>query len=222
MSFFDLSPATILALIFTVLFTKHTVGAIGKTNIVDFVWNAYTWFASKTGHPKLAKLAEKRKELVQINRERKSISAQDQYARWTKLNRAFDKVSTEIGALSEQVSSEKATVSKLVGLAITITTTAPIWFSRFWYRKVVLLYFPAGVLPYPVEWVLALPFTATGGLGLTVWMFAVNSVLSSAIFLVNYMLEPAVEKPEPVSDSSTSKTTSQKASASATPEASSI
>lgn len=198
MSVFDILPATILAFIFTVLLTKHIVAAIGKTTIVDYAWNVYTWLASKAGHAKFKKLGEKRRELVQINRERKAISAQDQYAKWTKLNRAFDKVSGEINALVEEVSSEKTRVSKLVGLAITVFTTAPIWFSRFWYRKVVLLYFPAGVLPYTVEWFLALPFTVTGGLGLTVWMFAVNNVLTSATFLAKYLVEPAVEKPEPI------------------------
>lgn len=197
MSVLDLLPATILAFIFTVLLAKHAVAAVGKSSLVDSVWGFYTWLASRMGHPKFRELALKRQELVKVNRERKAISAQDQYAKWTKLNRAFDKLSGEVNALAEDVSSEKASISKLVNLTLTIFTTAPIWFSRYWYRKVVLLYFPAGVFPYPVEWVLALPFMATGGLGLTVWMFAVNSVLSSLTSLIKYALEPVVEKPEP-------------------------
>ncbi|OBA24128.1 hypothetical protein METBIDRAFT_36510 [Metschnikowia bicuspidata var. bicuspidata NRRL YB-4993] len=199
MSFLDLLPTTILAFIFTVLLAKHVVSAIGKSTLVENAWSIYTWLASRMGHPKFKLLAAKRQELVKVNRERKAISAQDQYARWTKLNRTFDKLSGEISALTEEVSAEKASVGKVVNLTITVFTTAPIWFSRYWYRKVVLLYFPAGVFPYPVEWFLALPFTVTGGLGLTVWMFAVNSVLSSLTFLVKYALEPAVEKPELVS-----------------------
>ncbi|KAM9908970.1 hypothetical protein OXX79_000005 [Metschnikowia pulcherrima] len=204
MTMLDLQPATILAFIFTVLVAKHTVAAVGKTTLVDYAWAFYAWLASRAGHPKFRQLSEKRSEMVRINRERKAISAQDQYAKWTKLNRAFDKVSGEVNTLAEEVSSEKAKVAKLVGLALTGLTTAPIWFSRYWYRKHVLLYFPAGVLPYPVEWVLALPFTKTGGLGLTVWMFAVNSVLGSVTFLAKYMTEPAVEKPQLAEPSRTS------------------
>lgn len=192
---FDLLPQTVLAAILVVLVIKHTISISGKSALLNHVWNAYTVVASKAGHPKFAKLASTRAELVKINKERKSISAQDQYARWTKLNRQFDKLSTEVNSLADEVSSEKAAVTKATGLAIMAVTTAPIWFSRFFYRKMTLFYFTPGILPYPVEWCLALPFVKTGGVGLTVWMFAINSVLGSLDFLIRYFLDPVPEKP---------------------------
>ncbi|SGZ48402.1 CIC11C00000003693 [Sungouiella intermedia] len=192
---FDLQSSTILIAIFLVLVTKHIVNLIGKSNIQNQAWNVYTQVASKAGHPKFAELSAKRKQLLEINKERKSISAQDQYAKWTKLNRQFDTVSAEVKALGDQMSVEKALFSKYVGYAITAVTTAPIWFSRYKYRKNVLFYFPPGVLPSKVEWFLALPFMKSGAVGLTIWMFAVNSVLSSVESLVRFILMPRVEKP---------------------------
>lgn len=192
---FELQPSTLLVGILLVLLTKHTVNLIGKPNIQNQAWNLYTQAVSRAGHPKFAKLAAKRKELLAINKERRSISAQDQYAKWTKLNRQFDTLSAEVKSLGDDMSAEKAQLTKFVNLAITALTTAPIWFSRYWYRKNVLFYFPANVLPTQVEWFLALPFMATGAVGLTIWMFAVNSVLSSAEFLVSYLLSENVEKP---------------------------
>lgn len=192
---FELQPSTLLVAIFLVLVTKHVVHLIGKTSIQTQAWNVYTQVASRAGHPKFAELSAKRKELLELNKERRSISAQDQYARWTKLNRQFDTLSAEVKTIGDQMSVEKAVFTKYVNYAITAVTTAPIWFSRYWYRKNVLFYFPPGVLPSKVEWFLALPFMKSGAVGLTIWMFAVNSLLSSVESLVKFLLLPRVEKP---------------------------
>lgn len=193
---FELQPSTLLVGIFLVLLAKHTVKVVGKSNIQNQAWTIYTHIASKAGHPKFANLAAKRQELLKINKERRAISAQDQYAKWTKLNRQFDTLSAEVKALGDDMSAEKAQVTKFLNLAITAITTAPIWFSRYWYRKNVLFYFPPGVLPSQIEWFLALPFMASGAAGLTIWMFAVNSVLGSAEFLISYLLSETIEEPE--------------------------
>lgn len=192
---FDLNPSTLLVGILLVLVTKHIVNFIGKANIQTQAWNGYTQVAAMAGHSKFAELTAKRKELLEINKERRSISAQDQYARWTKLNRQFDTLSADVKALGDQMSVEKATFTKYVNYAIMAVTSAPIWFSRYKYRKTVLFYFPPAVLPSKVEWFLALPFMKSGAVGLTIWMLAVNSVLSSVETLIKYMLLPPVEKP---------------------------
>lgn len=192
---FDLKPSSILLFVFVALLLKTLVSAIGKPNIENFAWNIYINLASKTGHAKFAELRNKRAELVEINKQRKSISAQDEYAKWTKLNRQFDKVAGEVTAITDSVSSEKQKFTRAIGLLLTVSTALPVWFSRVWYRKAILFYFPPGVLPHYVEWVMALPFVTTGGVGLTIWMMAVNSVLGSLAEVILFYILPAVEKP---------------------------
>lgn len=191
----DLHPFTLLVSVFVVLILKQTVQLVGKSNLESFLWRFYCAIAPKLGHHKLNTITVKQQEAAAINKERRLISAQDQYAKWTKLNRQFDKINEEIKALNEEVAGEKAQVSRLLGLVITALTTAPIWFFRVWFRKAVLFYLPPGVFPYPVERLLALPFVTLGGVGLTVWMFASNSVISSVIFLIKFPFETPVEKP---------------------------
>lgn len=141
------------------------------------------------------KLHDKKQELIAINKEKKAISAQDEYAKWTKLNRKADKLSTEITQLQLEVNIDRTKVNKLIDWIFTILITIPIWFCRVWYRKSLLFYLPSGVLPYPLEWALALPFGLTGAVGMSVWMFAVNQVISSVIFLVSFPLKPSVSAP---------------------------
>lgn len=191
----ELQASSVLVLILCVLAIKHLVAALGKPYFQNHAWNVYTTVASRAGHPKFVGLSEKRAELLRISKERKSISAQDEYARWTKLTRQVDKLLAEITEISNTMSSDKAQVARIVGYAITASTAAPIWFSRLWYRKVVLFYFPGKVLPGALEWFLALPFIVQGGVGLTVWMFAVNSVLLSVELLILFLVETPIEKP---------------------------
>lgn len=188
----DLKPSSILVFVFVALLLKTIVNAIGKAKIESYVWNLYTNVASKS---EFVELKQKREQLIEINKQRKSISAQDEYAKWTKLNRQFDKVNSEVAALTEAVSSEKLKLTKAIGVAISLCTAAPIWFSRVWYRKAILFYFPQGVLPHYLEWVLALPFITTGGVGLTIWMMAVNWVLDGIAQIVLFYLSPLVPKP---------------------------
>lgn len=187
----DLKPSSILVFVFVALLLKTIVNAIGKAKIESYVWNLYINVASKS---EFVELKQKREQLIEINKQRKSISAQDEYAKWTKLNRQFDKVNSEVAALTEAVSSEKLKLTKAIGVAISLCTAAPIWFSRVWYRKAILFYFPQGVLPHYLEWVLALPFITTG-VGLTIWMMAVNWVLGGIAQIVLFYLSPLVPKP---------------------------
>lgn len=201
----DLKPSSILVFVFVALLLKTIVNAIGKAKIESYVWNLYINVASKS---EFVELKQKREQLIEINKQRKSISAQDEYAKWTKLNRQFDKVNSEVAALTEAVSSEKLKLTKAIGVAISLCTAAPIWFSRVWYRKAILFYFPQGVLPHYLEWVLALPFITTGGVGLTIWMMAVNWVLGGIAQIVLFYLSPLVPKPvaQPESNAARQKT----------------
>lgn len=192
----DLHPYTILLLIVVVLILKNGVNSIGKSKIQDKGWDLYTLVAPKFGHSKLIELTNKKQELIKVSNEKKLISAQDEYAKWTKLNRQSDKISNEINKLNEEISTNKTRISKYIGLLITISTSIPIWFSRLWFRKSVLFYFPNGVLPYYMEWVLSIPFYPLGSVGLTVWMFALNNVINSILFVITFAFEAPVMKPE--------------------------
>lgn len=203
---FELNPSYVLALLTVVLTLQSIISAVGKSTVLNWCWNVYSIIASKVGKPEFVELAQKRQELVHINKERKSISAQDQYAKWTKLNRSYDRASAEVKTLVSQVSTEKANVNKAVGMAITILTVVPVWTCRIWYRKTVLFYLPGGYMPHPLEWLLAFPFTVVGGIGIPVWMFAVNSLFRTISFLIGYMLEPAVPKPQKPMDKPAEKT----------------
>lgn len=192
----DFHPYTLVIVVAAVVIIKNLLGVVGKTTVQDYCWKLYLKLAPILGHSKLGELTQKQHELAAIHRERKSISAQDEYAKWTKLNRQHDKLTAEILLLTEVISGDKVAITKLVGIILTVTTTLPIWFFRLFFRKSVLFYLPTGVLPYYLEWFLAVPFFPVGSVGLTIWMMALNNVFSSLAFLLSFPFETVVPKPE--------------------------
>ncbi|CAI5756808.1 unnamed protein product [Candida verbasci] len=188
----DLNPYTITLAIFIILLIQKIISFIGKSKLQQFIWGQYLKFSSNST---IKQFNDKQLELKETNRMKKSISAQDEYAKWTKLNRKSDQLNIEIQQLGTEIQSLKTSIDKASNLAIMVVTTLPIWYARIFYRKKVLFYFGNGILPDYIEWVLSLPFGLKGSIGLTIWMFAVNSLLSSWIFLITFPFENKVEKP---------------------------
>ena len=193
----DLHPYTLLVLIFVVLVTKQVVSAIGRLQIDDFAWNWYLQIAGRVENSAAAKLQTQKAEHRSTLRESNKISAQDEYAKWTKLNRKVDKLEADIKTANLGLQAQKASVAKAVGIALMLVTTVPLWVSRIWFRKTVLFYLPVGALPRPVELLLTFPFLLhSGGIRLTAWIFCTGKVISNVIFMVKFVLSAAPEAPE--------------------------
>ncbi|RCK67726.1 Golgi to ER traffic protein 1 [Candida viswanathii] len=188
----DLHPYTILVGIFCILLIKQAVGRIGKSTIQEFVWLIYLKLSSNQA---IRDYNAKKVELHDVNKQKRAISAQDEYAKWTKLNRQADKLTAEIQSLNEEIHQLKASIDKAANLLLMVLTTLPIWVSRIFFRKTHLFYLRKGMFPAYIEWALALPFLPSGTVGLTVWMFASNSVISNLISLVAFAFEKKVDKP---------------------------
>ena len=199
LSWLDISGYTILVLVWVILFVKALVDLIGKPTLQQLGWQLYLIIGPKLGLNKgFNEYGQKRKELWETTREKRSISAQDQYAKWTKLNRKCDKLNAELKLLEEQISKDKAKVNTVVNQILFLLISGPVWFFRIWYRKNVLFYLPKGALPKQIEWVMALPFFATGTVGLTMWMQCVGQVLSQILFMFEFLfIDKPVAKPQP-------------------------
>ncbi|WLF77446.1 GET complex subunit get1 [Lodderomyces elongisporus] len=189
----DIDPYTILVTSFLILAIQKLVTVIGKQKIQLYIWQIYTKYLSHSQSIKQFNL--KQKEIKDLTKQQKSISAQDEYAKWTKINRALDKLKLEVQELNETIAGEKTRIDSITKLAITLISTLPIWFLRIFCRKTALLYIRKGILPAYLEWWLALPFFKSGTIGLTCWMFVVNSVLSNLIFLISFPFTQKVERP---------------------------
>ncbi|EGW33584.1 coiled-coil membrane protein [Spathaspora passalidarum NRRL Y-27907] len=192
----DIDPYTVVVSVFVILLTQQIIKQIGKSTIQEFLWLGYIHYGTKLNFSsQFTQLAQAKEQLHQLNKEKRTISAQDEYAKWTKLNRKCDKLTADIASLTEDISQSRASIDKLTGRLIMLSTTLPLWFFRIFSRKTHLFYFSSGIFPWYIERVLSLPFLPAGAVGLTIWMYAVNSVLSNVLFLISFAFAGKKVKP---------------------------
>ncbi|ONH69735.1 Golgi to ER traffic protein 1 [Cyberlindnera fabianii] len=135
-----------------------------------------------TRNTTFAQLISKKRERSQLITEKNKLSPQDQYAKWTKLNRKHDALTKEITQLEEKLLSVKSTLdSSLSSLPKLITFAS--FALRFWYRKQPVFYLPQDTLPYLAERLLAFPSVPIGAVGFGQWLFMLGTLLTGLSFI---------------------------------------
>ncbi|GMF01284.1 unnamed protein product [Ambrosiozyma monospora] len=166
------STVVYLATFLTLL--TNIISLISHQTIKSKIFGAYSKLTASGKYKELQLLKHKQ---VQINRERNSISAQDNYAKWVKLNRQFDKLASQITELERNLSAQKFKVDGISDLALKIITILPINGLKLWYSRKELIFLPNGLFPWYVEsFVLNFPWLSRGSVGLIVWLYCVDKI----------------------------------------------
>ncbi|VEU20426.1 DEKNAAC101261 [Brettanomyces naardenensis] len=190
---FKNSSVFILVTILTIL--SRVIDLIGKSTIKENSYRLYS--TSRFASGEYSKLQKLKKEQIQINRERNSISAQDNYAKWTKLNRKFDQVSEEVKRQESLLAKNKAWLDSIIDKIVLFITVVPTNVIRLWYSRVPLLYLPNGLLPAFLEvFALNFPLLQRGSIGVVVWSLCVGRVFDFVASLLKFLfVTPAVKRP---------------------------
>lgn len=158
-------------------------------------------------------LAEHQK-LAASNR---AVSAQDDYARWTKNNRKLTQMENELKRLKEQLAAATAQNKQMLGKLRLVSLTLPFLALKLWKGKHVVFYLPkSNVFPKVISGVwsqgwlyLALAplklitgksvvtaSTAEVGVSLGIWLWALQRVIDTLEFLLKQLLlTPAMKRP---------------------------
>ncbi|KAK5715708.1 GET complex subunit get1 [Elasticomyces elasticus] len=144
----------------------HAPGRESAANTTQ-LWNLYTKLP--TPQSKDADESSRlRKEVARLHREMKSISAQDDFAKWARV----------IPAAS--LTSFRTTFDRLITAARWLGTQGLQFFCNFYYSKQAMFWLPQGWVPYHVEWVLSFPKAQMGAVSINIWSMACASVIALA------------------------------------------
>lgn len=176
-------------------------------------------------HPVTLKFHELIKERKQIRDENKSLSAQDNYAKWTKNNRKLDKLDKEIDELAKQLKANNEKVKGGLKKLNLVLITVPFFMFKIWKGKHIVYNLPdhqmfpqliAGVWSQGWLYIALLPLqivkqmwfgsktavdieTATFphlGVSLGIWLWALERVSSTIEFLIKQFNANGVKKPK--------------------------
>lgn len=132
--------------------------------------------------PEFSKLRELKVSLYNTTLEKNSVSPQDAYAKWTKLNRSIDKLSADITA-QEGLLLAKRDQYKSFGTVLSRLVLFSSYGIKLWFRKTKVFHMP-NVFPIPVlQWAWA------SGVGVSVWLFLLGSFVSGVEFIVGELVK---------------------------------
>ncbi|KAL6937461.1 hypothetical protein ACO0RG_003970 [Hanseniaspora osmophila] len=128
-------------------------------------------------------------EKTELKAEQSSISAQDQYAKWTKNNRRLEKMDKELSAKKTLIQSFKTVADQRTKYLKIALVTAPFFIVKFYYGKKLVYLFEedhlSPMLPKPLQVVCTLGFVG-------VPMAIVKKVLSEILGKKTASTESAV------------------------------
>lgn len=152
----------------------------------------------------------------QLRKENNKISAQDEYARWTKNNRKLEALDRDIATAKNELEEHRKQVASLGRRLRTLMITMPLLVLRVWRGKHIVFELPhACMFPNVVSHVLARGWLALalipldyvrpqvsssnvklqGAVSLGIWVWALNNVITTVDFLITQGMAPKVPKP---------------------------
>ncbi|QLG73319.1 hypothetical protein HG535_0E04030 [Zygotorulaspora mrakii] len=162
---------------------------------------------------------EKRHEIRKLQIENRLISAQDNYAQWTKNNRKLTKLEKELSSIKEELTKAVAKNDKLLGTLKLVVLTLPFLALKLLKGKHIVYHLPkSDVFPQlmsgvwtkgwlylglaPLQMLRGRSMSAVSitevGVSLGIWLWALQRVVDTIEFLIKQLfLESAVTRPEP-------------------------
>lgn len=144
-------------------------------------------------------MAEQRvlkKQYLKLQAELNATSAQDQFSKWAKLDRQFNKVKDQLKQsgtpfcypfpiylvliLSTEASLDvtKKTFDSAITSLQWLCTTGLVWILQMWYAKEPMFWIPQGWVPYYAEWMLSFPRAPLGSISIPVWAVACKTMIA--------------------------------------------
>ncbi|CAH3120932.1 unnamed protein product [Pocillopora meandrina] len=119
--------------------------------------------------------------IIQLKNEQMKISAQDEFARYIRLEREIKKLNEKLSQIVKQ-RSEKITVRSKILTAIFMGLLGVCHMAFvFVYRKEPVVLLPVQWF-YPLNRILAFPTGIPGAVGLPCWIVTSNKIISTVLF----------------------------------------
>lgn len=197
-----MEPYSLLLSVLILLLYNAILAHFGKDNIIQSLWLIYLKLSQ---NPQIKHLNELKTQQRSTYIEKTALSPQDQYAKWTKLNRKHDELGKKIESLEVDIMGFKSSFDKKCKLIINIIYWVPMIYFRAVHRKTPVFWLPIGLFPYYLEKLLSWPSAPIGALGLTQWIFLLNSLLGGVRFIIKNLNTQLIEKPEKIESKVTTK-----------------
>lgn len=141
------------------------------------------WCPSQT----VRELQDTRDQLMKLREERSNTSSQDNFAKWARLDREFQKVKKVYDAKTGEVAAARQSLSSTIRILKWVLSTGLNSVVMIYYRKQPVVWLPYGLLPKWAERIVALPSAPLGSVSASFWVLAVNSMLDTSLNFYRFL-----------------------------------
>lgn len=167
--------------IFLIELASAVVDGIGYGAIASAVWDTY---CRMTGSKKAVERLELRDSIVKLRQSLRTVSSVDEFAKWAKMRRRLDALSTKFESVSSELALERTAFELYVNLVLRVVLYGARAAINLYYYRTPVFYVPANWF-YPVLWFLSLPTAPMGSVSVSVWAFACNRVCKRGVAIFN-------------------------------------
>ena len=173
----------IAVLVLLVLLSRY-VKSFSNGVLTERVWQIKTkLFPSQ----EYREFQETRDELMRLRKERANTSSQDNFAKWARLDREYQRVKKIYDAKNNEVGSSRQKLSTIVRVVKWLLSTGLRTGTMIYFRKEPVVWLPHGMLPSIGERIVAMPSRTRGSVSASFWVFAVDSTFSTCYGIVKFL-----------------------------------
>ncbi|KAL7422364.1 GET complex subunit get1 [Cryptotrichosporon argae] len=174
-------------LIFAVVLLTQVVGWVGKTVLLELAFSLYT--SLFLGGP-YAKQRALRRQVLEDKAELGRTSAQDEFAKWAKIQRRIEQSAADLEKINATIASSRSSFATKFNTLLWLLTTGAQFVLVWWYRRQPVFYLPSGWAPAPVAYMLKWPSAPRGSVSSGVWCAVCKRVITTAEEIVKDLLAP--------------------------------
>ncbi|KAF2260084.1 CHD5-domain-containing protein [Lojkania enalia] len=167
---------SLLIVVFVLQLALHLINTIGANTINELLWILYNRFPTPTSASAQQATTLKR-EVIRLKRELGGVSAQDDFAKWAKLRRQYDKAVGEFKKIDSALRGHRNSFFSTLSTIRWLFTNGLRIALQFWYSKQPMFWIPEGWVPGYVEWVLSFPRAPKGSVSINIWDIACASIV---------------------------------------------
>ncbi|KTW32215.1 uncharacterized protein T551_00897 [Pneumocystis jirovecii RU7] len=161
---------------------SNFISALGTKVISSLIYTIFFSFIPSTLSSVIKKHRLLQRSALETKKELSNTSSVDEFAKWAKLKRKYDKEVSEIEKISAEINSQQYNFNIKVHTMIWLCTTGLKYIIQWYYRKVPVFWLIKGWFPYYIERIMCFPMAPIGSVSISIWFLIVNQIVSK-VFL---------------------------------------
>ncbi|KAG5520164.1 hypothetical protein PMAC_001241 [Pneumocystis sp. 'macacae'] len=147
----------LFSICFIIVIMSNFISALGINVISSLIYTIFSNFIPLTLSSVIKKHRSLQRSAFQTKKDLSNTSSVDEFAKWARLKRKYDKEVSEIEKISAEVNSQQYNFNIKVHTIIWLCTAGLQYIIQWYYCKIPMFWLVKGWFPYYIERIICFP-----------------------------------------------------------------